>query len=306
MSANVQKLKKKKPSQRRKYIKPWVPYAFLAPAMIVMAIMVFYPFLYGFWLSFTNLGLATLKNPKFIGLKNYQKIFTEGLVFATFIRTIVWTVVNVFFHVTIGLWLAMLLNRKLPGKALIRVLLIVPWAVPQYISALTWRGMLNYTFGAINIILGRIGLTPIPWLTDPSMTFVGALLTNIWLGFPFMMMISLGGLQSIPHELYEAADIDGANGWQKFKNITIPLLKPVLAPATVLGSVWTFNQLNVILLIAGGYGNEKTQILVTEVYRLAFNFYRYGYAAAYSVLIFFMLLAFGIVFVKQTNAIGED
>ncbi|MGL6168041.1 MAG: carbohydrate ABC transporter permease, partial [Fusobacteriaceae bacterium] len=136
---------------------------------------------------------------------------------------------------------------------------------------------------------------------DPNMTFLAAIITNIWLGFPFMMMISLGGLQSISPELYEAADIDGASTWQKFRNVTLPLLKPTLTPAIILGSVWTFNMLNVILIIAGGYGNEATQILVTDVYRLAFNFYRYGYASAYSVLIFLLLLVFGLIYVRKSG-----
>ncbi|MGL5051452.1 MAG: carbohydrate ABC transporter permease, partial [Fusobacteriaceae bacterium] len=195
-----------------------------------------------------------------------------------------------------------LLNRKLPGKAFLRIMLIIPWAMPQYIAALTWKGMFNQNFGAVNIILGKFfGMEGLPWLSDPSMTFLAAIITNIWLGFPFMMMISLGGLQSISPELYEAADIDGASTWQKFRNVTLPLLKPTLTPAIILGSVWTFNMLNVILIIAGGYGNEATQILVTDVYRLAFNFYRYGYASAYSVLIFLLLLVFGLIYVRKSG-----
>lgn len=282
------------------------PYLFIAPAFIVMAIMVFYPLGYGFWLSLTNMSLRTFKNPGFIGFENYIKVFENPEVFATFIRTIIWTFVNVFFHVTIGLFLAVLLNRKLPGKAFLRVLLIIPWAMPQYIAALTWKGMFNQNFGAINLFLGLFGIDNLPWLSDPTLTFYAAILTNIWLGFPFMMMISLGGLQSIPSELYEAADIDGAGAWAKFKNITLPLLKPTLTPAIILGTVWTFNMLNVIIIIAGGYGNRETQILVTDVYRLAFNFYRYGFAAAYSVLIFIFLLIFSVIYVKKSNIFKED
>ncbi|MGL4787478.1 MAG: carbohydrate ABC transporter permease, partial [Cetobacterium sp.] len=262
------------------------PYLFIAPAFIVMAIMVFYPLGYGFWLSLTNMSLRTFKNPGFVGLQNYIRVFQDPEVLATFIRTIIWTFVNVFFHVTIGLFLAILLNRKLPGKSILRVFLIIPWAMPQYIAALTWKGMFNQNFGAINLMLGWFGIQNLPWLSDPKLTFYAAIITNIWLGFPFMMMITLGGLQSIPAELYEAADIDGASPWSKFKDITLPLLKPTLTPAIILGTIWTFNMLNIIIILAGGYGNKETQILVTDVYRLAFNFYRYGFAAAYSVLIF--------------------
>jgi arabinogalactan oligomer/maltooligosaccharide transport system permease protein len=296
---------KKKARSKNLAVGRWTPYWYILPAFVVMAFMVFYPLGYGFYLSLTDMSLMTFKNPNFIGLGNYAKLLQEATFLRTLLRTIVWTVVNVFFHVTIGLALAVLLNRKLPGKGLIRVLLIIPWAIPQYIVALTWRGMLNNQFGAINIFLQKIGFEAIPWLTDPSWTFIGAILTNIWLGFSFMMMISLGGLQSIDKEFYEAAEIDGASSMQQFRNITLPLLKPVLAPAIVLGTVWTFNMLNVILIIAGGFGNEKTQILVTEVYRLAFNFYRYGYAAAYSVVIFLILLVFGMTFMKRTQGMEE-
>lgn len=282
------------------------PYLFIAPAFIVMAIMVFYPLGYGFWLSLTNMSLRTFKNPGFVGLQNYIRVFQDPEVLATFIRTIIWTFVNVFFHVTIGLFLAILLNRKLPGKSILRVFLIIPWAMPQYIAALTWKGMFNQNFGAINLMLGWFGIQNLPWLSDPKLTFYAAIITNIWLGFPFMMMITLGGLQSIPAELYEAADIDGASPWSKFKDITIPLLKPTLTPAIILGTIWTFNMLNIIIILAGGYGNKETQILVTDVYRLAFNFYRYGFAAAYSVLIFLFLLVFSVIYVRKSNIFKEE
>lgn len=282
------------------------PYLFIAPAFIIMAIMVFYPLGYGFWLSLTNMSLRTFKNPGFVGLQNYVRVFQDPEVLATFIRTIIWTFVNVFFHVTIGLFLAVLLNRKLPGKSILRVFLIIPWAMPQYIAALTWKGMFNQNFGAINLMLGWFGIENLPWLSDPKLTFYAAIITNIWLGFPFMMMIALGGLQSISSELYEAADIDGASAWNKFKDITLPLLKPTLTPAIILGTIWTFNMLNVIIILAGGYGNKETQILVTDVYRLAFNFYRYGFAAAYSVLIFIFLLIFSVIYVRKSNIFKEE
>lgn len=287
-------------------MKKRTPYLFVIPAILIMVTMVFYPLVYGFWLSLTDMSLKTFRNPGFIGFKNYINIAKDPRILYTFFRTVIWTVINVFFHVTIGLYLAILLNRKLPGKGIIRVMLIIPWAIPQYIAALTWKGMFNQNFGAINLILGKMGIDSLAWLSDPSLTFIAAIITNIWLGFPFMMMISLGGLQSISKELYEAADIDGAGPWAKFKQITLPLLKPTLTPAIILGAVWTFNMLNVILIIAGGYGNAKTQILVTDVYRLAFNFYRYGYAAAYSVLIFILLLIFSIFYVKKSNIFGGD
>jgi len=301
-------MRRKNPKIKNKFktslvMSPITPYLYIAPAVLVILIIIFYPLLYGFWLSLSNMSLTTFLNPKLVGFKNYIKLFSDDELISTFIRTIIWTGVNVFFHVTIGLFMALLLNRKLPGRSLFRVLLIIPWAMPQYIAVLTWRGMFNLQFGLINILLGKIGIAPINWLLDPSTLFIGAIITNIWLGFPFMMMISLGGLQSIPNELYEAAEIDGASSWQRIKNITLPLLKPVLAPAVVLGTVWTFNMVNVLIILADGFGNTKSQILVTKVYQLAFNFYNYGYAAAYSVMIFLILLTFSILYMRRMNVV---
>jgi arabinogalactan oligomer / maltooligosaccharide transport system permease protein len=198
----------------------------------------------------------------------------------------------------------MLLNRKIKGKSIFRVLLILPWAIPQYIVALTWRGMFNFEYGAINLILTQyLGLPAVEWLRSPTEAFIAVIITNIWLGFPFMMVIALGGLQSISNEFYEAADIDGASAWQKFKNITVPLLRPVMIPAITLGIIWTFNNINVVWLVTnGGEPADQTHILVSYVYRAAFGLYRYGYAAALSMVMFVILLIFSLAFMKRTQA----
>jgi arabinogalactan oligomer/maltooligosaccharide transport system permease protein len=142
------------------------------------------------------------------------------------------------------------------------------------------------------------------WLGSPLEAFSACVLTNIWLGFPFMMVVALGGLQSIPYSLYEAAEIDGAGWWAKLRKITIPLLKPVMTPAIVLGMVWTFNNLNVVWLVSNaGEPSDKTHILVSFVYKSAFNLYRYGYAAALSMVIFLILLTFGLFFLKKAKAV---
>ena len=283
--------------------RPFV-YWMLLPAFAVIAAVVFYPFLYNIVLSLSNMGLRNFRDWNVVGFQNYGKVFLEPGFYSVLVKTIIWTVVNVFFHVTIGVMLALLLNRALPGRGLIRMILILPWAVPQYITALTWRGMFNMQYGAINLIISRYMHMPlVNWLGSPTEAFTACILTNVWLGFPFMMIVALGGLQSIPNQLYEAADIDGANWWTKLRQITIPLLRPVMAPAVVLGMVWTFNNLNVIWLVSNaGEPSDKTHILVSYVYKSAFNLYRYGYAAAMSMVIFLILLAFSIFFMRRTKA----
>ena len=296
---------KKEVKNKNLAISWWTPYVFIIPAILVVAVMVLYPLFHGFYLSLTNMSMRNFTNPKIIGFTNFIEIIKDSETYLTFFRTILWTIVNVFFHVVIGMWLAILLNRKLPGKSIFRILLILPWAMPEYIAVLTWFGMFNYQYGAINVFLRLIGLPAAPWLSDPNFLFGSAILVNIWLGFPFMMMTCLGGLQSIPTELYEAADIDGATPWQQFKSITLPLLKPVLVPATVLGSVWTFNKLNVIYILARNSSDARVHILVTKVYRAAFDYYRYGYAAAFSVMIFFVLALFASNFIKAMKGTEE-
>jgi arabinogalactan oligomer/maltooligosaccharide transport system permease protein len=292
-----------------------VSYSYTAPALIGMLVLVFFPFFYGIALSFTEMTLYKQpENPLdlgglWIGLSNYVEIlgdfsvFTrtaEGVVFDysnfywTAFITLMWTVTNVAFGVSFGLLLALILNQKqLRFKWIYRVLLILPWAVPNYITALIWQGMFHQQFGVINQVLQMAGGSPISWFDSPFTSFLTALATNGWLSFPFMMVVSLGALQSIPAELYEAARVDGASRWQQFSSITLPSLKPALVPAVILSVIWTFNMFNVIYLVTGGQPAGATEILVTKAYKIAFEEYQYGYAAAYSTVIFLILLVYG-------------
>lgn len=277
-------------------------YLYTLPALAIMALVVLYPFIYNVIISFSNMNLMHFREWHLIGLKNYQAVLGETSFWYFFGKTILWTVINLFFHVSIGIFLALLLNKALRGKSIFRTLLILPWAVPQYITALTWRGMFNSEYGAANLLLNEILGLSIPLTTEWG-AFTACLITNIWLGFPFMMIVALGGLQSIPAALYEAAEIDGASWFQQFKNITIPLLKPVMVPAITLGVIWTFNNFNVVWLVSnGGEPSDKTHILVSWVYKSGFTYFRMGYAAAFSMIIFLILLTFSWNFIKRTKA----
>jgi len=299
-----------------------IAYLYLLPSFLVMAFVVIYPFGYNVVLSFSNMSLTHFKNWRLIGLEQYVKVFSEPVFYWVFAKNVLWTVVNVFFHVTIGVALALLLNRPLRGRSLFRTLLILPWAVPQYITALTWRGMFNYRYGAVNLWLIKLNpmleqvnhlfekalgftfaLPPYEWLSSPIGAFIGCIIANVWLGFPFMMIITLGALQAIPKELYEAAEVDGAGALHRLRKITLPLITPVMIPAISLGVIWTFNQFNVIWLVSdGGKPADQTHILVSYVYRAVFNHYRYGYGAALSMVIFAVLLVFAVSFIRRTRA----
>ena len=281
-----------------------IAYIFFMPALLAIMSVVIFPFIYNIIISLSNYSLRTFNDWQLIGFYHYTRVFFDPQFYYVLMKTVLWTSINMFFHVSLGVSLAILINRTLPAKPILRTLLIIPWAIPQYIAALSWRGMFNQEYGSINLVLTKyFNIAAIEWLSQPFEAFSACILTNIWLGFPFMMVIALGGLQSIPKDLYEAAKVDGANRWQRLKSITLPMLKPVMIPAIVLGTVWTFNNINVMWLVSnGGEPSNQTHILVSFVYKAAFNLYRYGYAAALSMVIFLILLSFVLYFLRRTRA----
>jgi len=284
-----------------------LPFMLVAPAIVGLCALVVYPLIWEFRLSLTNMALKTFRNPSFIWFKNYLRVFTEPVLkqkmfFPLLGQTVLWTFINVFFHVAGGLALALLLNRPMKGKGIYRTILILPWAIPQVIAVLAWRGEFNYEYGYFNILITSIGLQPVNWLSTPIPNFVAMCLTNIWLGIPFMMVILLGGLQSISGEYYEAAEIDGATSWQKFNSITMPLLKPVMTPAILLGTFWTFNNFNVPFFINQNE-LESSDILVTGLFRAAFQYSRYGFSAAFAFVIFALLLIYAIFYLRYTGSL---
>jgi arabinogalactan oligomer / maltooligosaccharide transport system permease protein len=274
-------------------------YKYVIHSALTILVLVVFPLLAG---AATSFFAGTRDTPQFVGLTNYVEILTvrgrpfaewlsHGSFYLTLLVTVLWTVVNVIAHVSIGLVLGLLLARPfLKMRAIYRVLLILPWAVPSYVTALAWKGMFHRQFGAVNAILVALGAEPISWFAKFSTAFAANVATNVWLGFPFMMVVVMGALTSIPKDVLEAAEVDGATRGQAFRLVTLPLLKPTLLPAVVLGSVWTFNMFNVVFLVSGGEPDGTTDILVSEAYRWAFaRNAQFGYAAAYAVIIFGLL-----------------
>ncbi|MFA5941779.1 MAG: sugar ABC transporter permease [Sinimarinibacterium sp.] len=306
---------------RQTLVEHRIAYGYVTPAIAGMLVLVFFPFVYGVTLSFTdttlfneNLSLREL----WIGLKNYAVILGDFHVvrgtdgdwvvnyqnfYWTLFITVMWTVCNVAIGVSVGLVLALALNTKgLRFSNVYRVLLILPWAIPNYITALTWRGMFHKQYGVINQMIQIFGGEPVSWFDTAFTSFLTGIVTNGWLSFPFMMVITLGGLQSIPQSAYEAAYVEGATRWQQFRHITLPYLKPTLIPAIIISVVWTFNMFNIIYLVSGGEPAGSNEILITQAYKIAFEKYQYGYAAAYSVVIFMLLLVYGVFQNRVTRA----
>ena len=287
-----------------------LPYMLIAPAAVGLALLVVYPIGYEVRLAFSNMSLRHFRDPTFglaQGIDNLRSVFTkpvlkQAMFFPVLGQTILWTGVNVAFHVIGGMILALLLNRPMRGRGLYRTLIVFPWAIPQVIAVLAWRGEFHFEYGFLNVMLRGLGLEAVQWMTDPFWNFAAACITNIWLGIPFMMVIILGGLQSISREFYEAAEIDGASGWQQFRSITLPLLQPVLTPAIVLGVIWTFNNFNVPYLI-NRMELETTDILVTALFRAAFEYNRYGFSAAFAMVSFAILFVFAVVYIRVSGGL---
>jgi arabinogalactan oligomer/maltooligosaccharide transport system permease protein len=312
---------------RRSWDRHWYAWAMVAPVVVLFSVLIFYPLARGIFLSFTNVTEANQNaelctksitgsefcepNPnswKFVGLSNYADVLAGriGEFWPQFAVTLIWTVACVVFHYGIGLGLATLLNRPLRGRGVYRVLLILPWAVPAFVSAFAWRFMFNQQFGLINGLLSAVGAAPVAWFDHQSTALLTAIITHVWLGVPFMMVTLLGGMQTISAELYEAAEIDGASPWQRFTNITLPGLRSVSMTVILLGTIWTFNMFSVIYLVTGGGPAGQTEILVTGAYRAAFAGIRnYALASTYGVLILSILIVFSMFYRRILRKQGE-
>jgi arabinogalactan oligomer/maltooligosaccharide transport system permease protein len=316
--------RQRKPSRarrlRRGYGRYWFAYAMLIPVGLVMAVLVLYPLVSGIHASFTNVSPQTsgtrfdpvrLKDvpvsPKWIGLDNYTAVLRSAEFHRVFLFTLVWTFVNVFFHFSLGLGLAMMLNRRMAGRSAYRVLLMIPWAVPTFISAFAWRFIFNDPYGFIYQTVTALGWNDPPsWLGDPFWAKVSVIIVNVWCGVPFMMVALLGGLQAIDRSLLEAADVDGATAWQRFWHVTLPGLRPVAATVILLGIIWTFNLFTIIFFVTGGGPGNSTQILVTFAFREFNEAQQWGLAAAWGAIILSMLLVFATAYRFVVAKAGEE
>jgi arabinogalactan oligomer / maltooligosaccharide transport system permease protein len=298
-------------AMRAKLLGSWGKSAlgFLAPGLLSTAVLVLAPMIAGALMS-----LFEYQNGRFefVGLANFREIMFPPLERAFEARsfyfalavTVLWTVLNVVLHLTLGVATALLLRPAwIRLRSVYRIVLVLPWAIPNYITALMWKGMFNAQVGAINALLAPFGFEGFAWFDSFHTAFFANLVTNTWLGFPFMMVVTLGALSSLPKEVEEAATLDGASRFQRLRYVIFPHIKPALIPSVILGSVWTFNMFNVVYLVSGGEPGSQTDILISEAYRWAFERgQRYGYAAAYSVLIFAFLVIYG----RATSRAGEE
>ena len=311
-------------------------YLYLVPAFVVMGVITLYPLVFQVWMSFTNFGIgnlrATAPAPDVVGLKNYIEILSSDLAIPnfSFVRLILyniwWAISNVAIHVVLGVAIALLLNTKgLWFKRAYRALYIIPVVIPPIIVATVWRNMYDPDGGAVNLILAGLGgflgnpadVFRIDWLrqvADPisfiplPLAYFAMLVTNTWLGWPLNAVVATGALQSIPGELYEAAEMDGAGPWQRFKNVTLVYLRPAMIPYAIYGFVVTFNLFYLAYFMSGGGPFGRTELLVTQAYRLVNDQQLFGVGAAFAVIMFFILLTITLItnrLVKATQTVED-
>lgn len=244
--------------------------------------------------------------PIFSGVKNYLKILNDVDLRNSLLQTAYWTFGSVIIQFVLGFVAALILGETFRGRGLARSLLLIPWAMPSVVGALAWKWMYHGQYGLLNHMLRSLHLIShdVNWLGNISTAMVSVIVTNSWRGFPFMMLMLLAGLQNIPKEIYDASAVDGASFWQQLWYIILPLLKPVIFVVILLASIWTFNNLTYIYILTGGGPAGRTDILVTFVYKQGFEYFHFGYAATLSVMLFLVILALSLAYIKLMGLEG--
>lgn len=277
------------------------PYGFITPATLTIVLLVLYPILYGLYISFFNTNLVNKWD--FVGLKYYWQALTDASFLHSLLKTVIFTVSVVIGHFTLGFIFASFLNMDLRFRTVLRGILILPWLFPDVVIAYLFKWILNTQSGILNELLMHMDLIsePIGWLTSSATAFPCVILVSIWKGYPLVMVQILAGIQTINNDMYEAATIDGANGWQRFCYVTIPALKPILSTILILDTVWVFKQFTMIWLMTSGGPGSSTMVSAIEIYKNAFTYFKYGFASAESVFILVICYLIGVVFRRLLN-----
>lgn len=265
----------------------------LTPALLLLLFVFAYPILRAFWLSVFTRNLGTELQPVFSGLDNYVRMVGDGRFWQSLWATAVFTTASVLSELLLGLLIALVLNQAFFGRGIVRTIAILPWALPTALIGLAWSWIFNDQFGVVNDILRRLGLikTGINWLGDPTLAMSAAIFADVWKTTPFISILLLAGLQSIPSDLYEAYSVDGANPWQSFRNITLPLLLPQILIAVLFRFAQAFGIFDLIAVMTGGGPGGATEVVSLYIYSTVMRYLDFGYGAALVVVTFLILIA---------------
>lgn len=274
----------------------FTPYGFIMPASLTILLLVVYPILYGVYISFFDTNLVNKWN--FAGLRYYLRALTDSSFLHSLWKTMVFTVTVVGGHFLFGFIFASILNLNIKFRTLFRGILILPWLFPDVVIAYLFKWILNTQGGIINELLMHYHVVsaPVGWLSTSATALPCVILVSIWKGYPLVMVQILAGIQTISTDMYEAAEIDGTNAWQRFCYITVPALKPILTTILILDTVWVFKQFTLIWLMTSGGPGSSTMVSAIEIYKNAFSYFKYGLASAQSVYVLVICYLIGVVF----------
>ena len=291
--------RRRPPSSRRRR----AGYLFCLPGMTFLALFLAYPLFYNVRTSVHDVRLSQLLGGswQFNGLDNYRAVLDDPAFWHSVRLSVVFTLGSLVFQFSIGFALALLFARPFPLGGLLRSLLLVAWLLPPVVSGTLFRWLLDAESGAYNALLEAVGLGSLShdWLTDPSTSLAGVVFANIWVGVPFNMLLLLVGLHTIDPQLYEAAAIDGAGPWQRFRRITLPLMRPVSVTVLLLGLIYTFKVFDTVFVMTGGGPVDSTRVLPLYVYEVFFKFFRFGQGAAAGLLLLVVPLLAGVFYVRR-------
>ena len=285
-----------------------VGYLFVIPALSFLLLFVAYPMIYNIILSMKDVDITNINFPEkqsFVGFKNFRTLFTDvdHQMLGSIKNTLVFTVGSIFFQFVIGFMLALLFRNKFKGCTSIRGAIMISWLIPVTVSGLLFKFMFGMNGGIINQFLGVFGIAPIEWLYSTKYAMPAVIIANIWIGIPFNMVLLLTGLTTIPNEIYESAEIDGARGLKRLFSITIPMIKPAIMSVLTLGFVYTFKVFDLVKVMTSGGPVNSTQLVSIYAYKLAFEKYEYSLGAAAGTIMLIILLIEGLFYIK---AIKED
>jgi len=280
------------------------PYLYSAPALILIIAVMLVPLVIGISYAFRDIQLLNPFSGGFIGLDHFRDLSKDTAFYGALKNTLWWTGASVILQFIFGLILALLLDKPFWGRGIVQALVFLPWAVPSFLAGLNWAWLFNPVIGPIPHWLSAIGLMNAPdnILSDPLYAMWGPIIANVWWGIPFFAITLLAALQAIPRDLYEAASIDGASWFQRFRSITLPFLAPTIAITVMLRTVWVSNFADLIVVMTGGGPADRTQIVASYIFTQAFKRLDFGYASAIALVLLVLLLAYSMVIVllRQT------
>lgn len=306
--ANISVLRGPKKRTRQRMKKQLIPFIYLSPTLILFTVLSLIPIGTVFYYSLMDNVIITNDAPAFVGISNYIEVLSSSDFLGALGNTLILAIASVIAHFILGLSFAMLLNTDLIGpitKALFRVIYILPWVFTASIIAILWRLLLNPN-GVVNYLLIAVGLTDgqIEWLGSRQLALPTVTFINIWAGYPFYMVSFLAGLQGIPQNLYEAGKIDGANGIQLFRFITLPQLRPIISSLAMLDFIWTTHQFTLIWMTTGGGPIRASEVLSTFTYKMAFSSYQFSMASTVAIIILALSTVVGVFYVRNQRLVN--